>query len=251
MRAFGFVLALVAGLFAASKADAAIVVRVDKSTQTMRVIVDGEHRYTWAVSTGRAGYNTPNGSYRPQRLERTWRSRKYGMAPMPYSIFFRGGYAIHGTNMVGRLGRVDSHGCIRLAPGNARTLFEMVGRRRGATRIVIEGTSPRSYAPAVASRRTGTRVATAPSRPAQMRLAQPTTARAVAPRTVRAVAPGTIRAAVPGSVRSSYPASGSHRVATHHGQARAAYAVPRGGYAQPTVRHADQNRYFMDWFLRR
>ena len=36
--------------------------------------------------------------------------------PLLMAIFFRGGYAIHGTNMVGRLGRVDSHGCIRLAP---------------------------------------------------------------------------------------------------------------------------------------
>ncbi|MFX5709959.1 L,D-transpeptidase, partial [Acinetobacter baumannii] len=82
--------------------------------------------------------------------------------------------AIHGTNMVGRLGRTDSHGCIRLAPGNARTLFEMVAARRGSTRIVIEGTSRPD--PAVrASRRSGTRVAAAP-RPhnAQMRLAQPT-----------------------------------------------------------------------------
>ncbi|MDP3547128.1 MAG: L,D-transpeptidase [Phreatobacter sp.] len=79
--------ALLASLFfSTAQAAASIVVRIDKTTQTMRVVVDGEHRHTWAVSTGRAGYNTPNGSYRPQRLERQWRSRKYGMAPMPHSI---------------------------------------------------------------------------------------------------------------------------------------------------------------------
>jgi hypothetical protein len=87
MRAFRYVAALFAGLLLwTAEAAASIVVRIDKSTQTMRVVVDGEQRYTWAVSTGRAGYNTPNGSYRPQRLERSWRSRKYGMAPMPHSI---------------------------------------------------------------------------------------------------------------------------------------------------------------------
>ncbi|MGQ3357268.1 MAG: L,D-transpeptidase family protein, partial [Phreatobacter sp.] len=173
MRAFHCAAAVLVGLFLwTAEAAASIVVRVDKSSQTMRVIVDGEQRFTWAVSTGRAGYNTPNGSYRPQRLERNWRSRKYGMAPMPHSIFFRGGYAIHGTNMVGRLGRVDSHGCIRLAPGNARTLFEMVARQRGATRIVIEGTSPRQAPPAMVASR-ATRQAAAAPRTAQMRLAQP------------------------------------------------------------------------------
>jgi hypothetical protein len=266
MRVFGFMLALVAGLLAAAKAEASIVVRVDKSSQTMRVIVDGEHRFTWAVSTGRAGYNTPNGSYRPQRLERNWRSRKYGMAPMPHSIFFRGGYAIHGTNMVGRLGRVDSHGCIRLAPGNARALFEMVGRRRGATRIVIEGVSPRQTAPAMVSRRTPARVAAAPARTTQMRLPAPTTARAVMPSQARAVMPSQARAvmpsqtravmpsqaraAVPGTVRSAYPA-GTSRVAAPQSGARAAYAAPRGSFAQPAVRAADPNRFFADWFLRR
>jgi hypothetical protein len=261
MRVFGFVLALVAGLFMASRAEASIVVRVDKSSQTMRVIVDGEHRFTWAVSTGRAGYNTPNGSYRPQRLERHWRSRKYGMAPMPHSIFFRGGYAIHGTNMVGRLGRTDSHGCIRLAPGNARTLFEMVARQRGATRIVIEGVSPqRPAAPAMAARRGATRVAAVPARATQMRLAQPATARAVTPNAIRtahpagvsraAVPQGQARAVQPSTIRTAYPA-GNSRVASSPGQARAAYAAPRGSSVQPAYRPADPNRFFSDWFLRR
>jgi hypothetical protein len=279
MRAFAFVLAAVAGLFMASKADAAIVVRIDKSSQTMRVIVDGEHRFTWAVSTGRAGYNTPNGSYRPQRLERHWRSRKYGMAPMPHSIFFRGGYAIHGTNMVGRLGRTDSHGCIRLAPGNARTLFEMVARQRGATRIVIEGVSPqRPTAPAMAARRRATRVAAVPARTTQMRLVQPATARAVTPNAIRTAYPagvsrvalpqgqarvaipqgqvraaipqGQIRAVQPNTIRTAYPA-GNSRVGSSQGQTRAAYTASRGSSAQPAYRPADPNRFFSDWFMRR
>jgi hypothetical protein len=230
MRAFRYVAALFAGLLLwTAEAAASIVVRIDKSTQTMRVVVDGEQRYTWAVSTGRAGYNTPNGSYRPQRLERSWRSRKYGMAPMPHSIFFRGGYAIHGTNMVGRLGRVDSHGCIRLAPGNARVLFEMVARQRGATRIVIEGASPPRTAPVLVARRGGqTRVATAaPARTAQMGLPA---------QAGRQIATAPSRAG--GDRAAARPAP--TRVAARAGAARTAVAAPR-----------DDNRHFTEWFLRR
>jgi hypothetical protein len=59
---------------------------------------------------------------------------------MPHSIFFRGGYAIHGTGAVGNLGHVASHGCVRLAPDNAATLFDLV-KAEGAT-IVISGAAP-------------------------------------------------------------------------------------------------------------
>ncbi|WP_215907053.1 L,D-transpeptidase [Phreatobacter aquaticus] len=221
MRIVAAILALVASMFlVTTNANAAIVVRVDKSTQTMRVIVDGEHRHTWQVSTGRIGYNTPVGTYSPQRLERNWRSRKYGMAPMPYSIFFRGGYAIHGTTMVSRLGRTDSHGCIRLAPANARVLFDMVAAQRGSTRIVIEGSSPASQ-PLMASRGAATRVASAPARNAQMGLAQPS-----APRAQVAGGQAAPRAAV-------------------------AAPAPRAVVAVPVASADNPNRFFNDWFLRR
>ncbi len=108
-----FVLALV---FFTAPAQSAIVVTVDKTAQRLTVEVDGTSRYRWPVSTGRWGYNTPNGSYRPQRLARKWFSRKYDWSPMPYSIFFNEGYAIHGSYEVSRLGRPASHGCIRLPP---------------------------------------------------------------------------------------------------------------------------------------
>lgn len=250
MGRFGAVLALAAGIIVsaftfASRAEAAIVVRVDKASQTMRVIVDGEHRHTWAVSTGRMGYNTPNGTYSPQRLERNWRSRKYNMAPMPHSIFFRGGFAIHGTNRVGRLGRTDSHGCIRLAPGNARALFEMVARQRGATRIVIEGTASHG-APMVAARRGNSRVAAAPARTTQMRLAQP------AERRVHAGSRTAARAAMPATVRAMYPAS-SQAVAPARPAPRVATTAPRAPLSiQPAAaRSPGGNAFFGDWFLRR
>jgi lipoprotein-anchoring transpeptidase ErfK/SrfK len=123
-------------------AQADIEVRVDKASQRMFVSVDGEMRHFWTVSTGLGG-GPHNGSYKPQRLERKWFSRKYNMAPMPYAIFFDGNYAIHGTTHVRQLGRRASKGCVRLHPQNAAVLFSLVQKHGAAnTRIVIEPAAP-------------------------------------------------------------------------------------------------------------
>ncbi|MCK9907821.1 L,D-transpeptidase [Microbacteriaceae bacterium K1510] len=129
-------------LCAIARADAGIVVTVNKSTQRLTVEVNGATRYHWPVSTARWGYRTPNGTYRPERLERKWYSRKYDWSPMPYSIFFNGGYAIHGSYEISRLGRPASHGCIRLHPNNAAVLFALVQEHRHETRIVVTGDRP-------------------------------------------------------------------------------------------------------------
>jgi lipoprotein-anchoring transpeptidase ErfK/SrfK len=138
MRVLGIVVALfIAGVV--SPANAGIVARIDISSQKMNVYTDGKMAYSWKISTAGKGYRTPVGSYSPTRMHRMWYSRKYDNAPMPHSIFFRGGYAIHGTNHVKSLGRPASHGCVRLAPGNARILYNLV-RGYGAknTRIVLQ-----------------------------------------------------------------------------------------------------------------
>jgi len=120
----------------ATVAQADVEVRISKSRQMMYVYVDGEHYYSWPVSTARGGYNTPNGVYRPQRLALFHRSSKYNNSPMPYSIFFHGGYAIHGSYDIGNLGRPASHGCIRLHPSDARELYGLVSDS-DYTRIVV------------------------------------------------------------------------------------------------------------------
>ena len=126
--AFGFI----------TVAEAGVTVHINKSSQTMTVSVNGVHKYTWAVSTGKKGYGTPTGSFTKFRLERTWFSSTYDGAPMPHSIFFKGGYAIHGTTEVGRLGRPASHGCVRLHPGNAAALFALVKGNRGSTVVIVK-----------------------------------------------------------------------------------------------------------------
>jgi lipoprotein-anchoring transpeptidase ErfK/SrfK len=113
-------------LWAAPASAASILATVDISEQTLKVYVDGWPRYTWPVSTARPGYRTPIGSYRAQRMEAMWYSRKYDMSPMPHSVFFYGGFAIHGTEYIKRLGTPASHGCVRLHPANATLFYNLV-----------------------------------------------------------------------------------------------------------------------------
>jgi lipoprotein-anchoring transpeptidase ErfK/SrfK len=107
---------------------ASISVRIDLSEQTMSVRVNGIASYIWPVSTARRGYRTPIGDFRPTRMAAVYYSRKYDNAPMPNSIFFLGGYAIHGTEHIRSLGRPVSHGCVRLHPANAALLYALVER---------------------------------------------------------------------------------------------------------------------------
>lgn len=135
-------LALVMAAFVAGTMDTADAARVnatvDLSKQRMYVSVGGKTIYSWAISSGKKGYRTPTGNYRPTRMYRKYFSRKYHGSPMPHSIFFRGGYAIHGTGYTKSLGRPASHGCVRLAPGNARKLYNLVRKHgRGNTRIRV------------------------------------------------------------------------------------------------------------------
>lgn len=133
-----FLLSLMVLVAPAAAAEIDIV--VDVSQQTMTVTVDGVREYQWDVSTGKKGYRTPQGSYQPTRMHREYYSRKYDNAPMPYSIFFRGGYAIHGTSHVSALGSPASHGCVRLQTSNAKLLYSLVREHgRDNTSIRIKG----------------------------------------------------------------------------------------------------------------
>lgn len=124
--------------FSFSAQAASVVAKVDVSQQVMRVYVNGVRRYVWRVSTGRKGYWTPRGSYRPGLMKRMHYSSKYYNSPMPWSIFFKGGYAIHGTNYIKHLGRPASHGCIRLHPAAARRLYVLMRRNKKNSRIIIQ-----------------------------------------------------------------------------------------------------------------
>lgn len=132
---------LAACIAGSTAAQAAVTIEIDKTTQRMTVSVDGEQRWTWPVSTGRAGYSTPSGSFRAFRLEEDHYSKEWDDAPMPHSIFFTGkGHAIHGSYETKRIGMPASHGCVRLAPENAAKLFALV-KSEGVTntKVVLTG----------------------------------------------------------------------------------------------------------------
>jgi len=130
--------ALGALFYLPAPAQAELVVTISKSQQRLAVVVDGEVTYRWPVSTGRRGFETPTGTFHPIRLERHWYSRQYENSPMPWSMFFYRGYAMHGTVETYNLGNAASHGCVRLRPDNAQVLYSLV-RKHGfnQTKIVV------------------------------------------------------------------------------------------------------------------
>ena len=137
MRRVALLAALLAALFGGPAA-ADVLAEIKLSEQTMVVTVDGVIHHVWPVSTGRHGWRTPTGTFRPQSMHARHFSTLFGGAPMPYSVFFHGHFAIHGTTEIRKLGRRASHGCVRLHPVNARTLFELIkGTGPNNARIVV------------------------------------------------------------------------------------------------------------------
>jgi hypothetical protein len=117
------------------KSECPLFVEVIKSEQVLHLYLDGELIDTYPVSTGVKGRETPNFSVRPSGpIFTKYTSRKFpggnyqGLGNMPYAVFVKGGYAIHGTTPGNfrRLGGRASHGCIRLHPDNAKVFNELV-----------------------------------------------------------------------------------------------------------------------------
>lgn len=111
---------------------------VNKSVQRIFVYKDLEHLFTFKSSTGKAGHRTPAGVFKPYSLETMHYSRKYYNSPMPWSVFFNNGIAIHGTEAIYNLGHAASHGCVRTHPVSARRIYRLVRKygRENTTVIV-------------------------------------------------------------------------------------------------------------------
>ena len=102
------------------------------------------------VSSGRAGYDTPTGSYAILQKARFHRSNLYDNAPMPFMQRLTwDGLALHAGAVPDH---PASHGCIRLPPQFARDLFAMT--RLGAT-VHIIAAAPNSPETALAMVRAG------------------------------------------------------------------------------------------------
>ena len=143
IRRLAAALVALAATLAFTPAHADLLIQIDKSTQEMTVTADGAHLYTWPVSTGVAGHDTPAGAFSPFRMEKDHFSQEWDDAPMPYSIFFtKKGHAIHGTNHTS-LGHPASHGCVRLSVKHAAMLWDLVKKNKMAhTTVVLTGEIP-------------------------------------------------------------------------------------------------------------
>ena len=128
----------------AEKTGSAVLINIDKTYQKMTVFLDGIKKYEWPVSTGKAGYSTPSGTYTATSMNEIWYSKQWDNAPMPHSIFFiKDGHAIHGSNEVKNLGQPASHGCVRISPENAAKLYALVAKNGlQNTQVVLTGTTP-------------------------------------------------------------------------------------------------------------
>jgi lipoprotein-anchoring transpeptidase ErfK/SrfK len=126
------------------KTGSAILININKAKQKMTVFIDGIEKYHWPVSTGRAGYSTPSGTYTATSMNEIWYSKEWDNSPMPHSIFFiKVGHAIHGSYEVKNLGKPVSHGCVRIAPENATKLYALVKANGLAnTHVVLTGVTP-------------------------------------------------------------------------------------------------------------
>jgi len=125
---------------------------IDLAKQRMTVRdASGREYGPWKISSARGGYRTPTGTYTVNWTSRMHYSKQYHWSPMPYSVFFTRGVAVHGTHATGRLGRPASHGCVRLHTRNAKTFYNLVEKHgMKLTQIVVHGTPP--YTPVVAER---------------------------------------------------------------------------------------------------
>jgi lipoprotein-anchoring transpeptidase ErfK/SrfK len=138
---------------------ATILINIDKAKQRMTIFLDGVESYNWPVSTGKAGYSTPSGTFTATSMNEIWYSKEWDNAPMPHAIFFmKDGHAIHGSYEVKNLGKLASHGCVRISPQNAATLYVLVAKTGlKNTQVVLAGDAPGGAAKVASKSRSGTR----------------------------------------------------------------------------------------------
>ncbi|WP_182525611.1 L,D-transpeptidase family protein [Nocardioides dongkuii] len=90
------------------------VLCIDKTTSTLRWVVDGEVLQTLDTRFGATGTPTREGVFSVYRKSRDHVSSLYGSA-MPYAMFFDGGQAVHYSPDFAAVGYAGaSHGCVNI-----------------------------------------------------------------------------------------------------------------------------------------
>lgn len=103
------------------------VLCVDKTTQTLRWVVDGTVLQTVDVRFGAASTPTREGLFHVYLKSRDHVSRLYGSS-MPFAMFFSGGQAVHYSPDFATVGYAGaSHGCVNVRDYDAiAALFDQV-----------------------------------------------------------------------------------------------------------------------------
>lgn len=111
-------------------------IEVDLSQQRLTAWKGRNRVRSYIVSTGKSRTPTRTGTYRVQRKysSTSMRGRGYYVPNVPYTMYYSGGYAMHGAYWHNRFGTPVSHGCINLPVRQARWLYRWapVG-----TRVVV------------------------------------------------------------------------------------------------------------------
>ena len=106
---------------------------VELATQTLVAYEGSAPVFATLVSTGRGDDATPRGVHRiwvklltsdMGGSERADADARYSLQDVPYVQFFDGAVGLHGTYWHRDFGHVRSHGCVNLAPLDARRMFD-------------------------------------------------------------------------------------------------------------------------------
>lgn len=99
--------------------DAGVDACIDLSANQSWLLKDGAVTYgPVPITHGRAGYETPPGTFSVGWKDIDHKSSIYNNAPMPFSVFFNGGIAFHQGSLSEK-----SHGCIHLSWAAAEAFY--------------------------------------------------------------------------------------------------------------------------------
>ncbi|WP_375756662.1 L,D-transpeptidase family protein [Corallococcus exercitus] len=102
---------------------------VDLEAQTLIAYEGDRPVYATLISSGKPGTDTPEGLFRiwvkfaEADMTGTMGNASYRVATVPWTMFFEGDFALHTAYWHDRFGEPVSHGCINLAPKDARALY--------------------------------------------------------------------------------------------------------------------------------
>lgn len=102
----------------------------DRKRHQVSLFKNGRMHNTWLVRGGSYDAQTRTGDFEVQWRSERHRSRAFDDAPMPYSQFFSGGQALHGSRNMMDPYEGHSHGCVNFWVEDARQLWNLTHDKR-------------------------------------------------------------------------------------------------------------------------